>query len=131
MSKSKPAPLSASQREIMEIVWTRGEISAFELRDVLSERRQVARETVRTLLSRMEEKGWLRHRVVGRTFFYSAAIRRDTSLGQRVLELVDEVCGGSVEQLVSTLLTHRGLSDEEAEQIQAMLDRARGGRKSK
>jgi len=121
MGKGKLVPLSAAQREIMEIVWDRGEISAFELTEILSERRPVARETVRTLLRRTEEKGWLKHRVVARTYFYSAAIAREASLGQRLLEVVDEVCGGSPERLVSALLDHRGLTEEEADRIQAMI----------
>ena len=117
--------LSTAQREIMEIVWDRGEVSAFEVRKVLAARRKVARETVRTLLARMEEKGWLRHRVVGRTYFYSATVPREVSLGRRVLEIVDTLCGGSAEKLVTALLDHRGLSDEEADRIQTMIDDAR------
>ena len=126
MPRKKLPPLSPSQREIMEIVWERGEISAFEMREILSERRELARETVRTLLRRMEQKGWLEHRVVGRTFFYSATVPCEVGFGQRVLELVDELCGGSPERLMSALLDHRGLTEEEADRIQAMIDRARG-----
>ena len=118
-------PLSKAQREIMEIVWNRGEVSAFEVRKILAARRKIARETVRTLLARMEEKGWLKHRVVGRTYFYSAVVPREVTLGRRVLEIVDTLCGGSAEKLVTALLDHRGLSEEEADRIQAMINAAR------
>jgi predicted transcriptional regulator len=126
MARKKPVPLSPTQRRIMEIVWERGELSAFELREILSEQRELARETVRTLLRRMEQKGWLEHRVVGRTFFYSATVPREVGFGKHVLELVDELCGGSPERLMSALLEHRGLTEEEADRIQAMIDTARG-----
>jgi predicted transcriptional regulator len=125
MGKSPPVPLSPAQREIMDIVWDRGDISAFEVRDALSKKRDVARETVRTLLTRMEEKGWLKHRVVGRTYFYSAVIPKEATLGQRVLEIVDTLCGGSAEKLMTALLDHRGLTDDEAERIQAMIKAGR------
>ena len=125
MTESARSPLSSSQREIMEIVWERGEVSAFEVREILAERREVARETVRTLMTRMEEKGWLTHRTVGRTYFYSAAIPREANLGQHVLELIDNVCGGSAERMMSALMDHRGLSDEEAQRIQEMIEAAR------
>jgi predicted transcriptional regulator len=69
-------PLSPAQQEIMEIVWDKGEVAAVEVRQLLARGRVLARETVRTTLERMEEKGWLKHRVVGRTFFYSAAVPR-------------------------------------------------------
>lgn len=125
MTESALPPLSKSQREIMELVWDRGEISAFEVREILSQQREVARETVRTLLARMEEKGWLRHRTVGRTYFYSAAIPRDTNLGRQVMDLVDNLCGGSPERLMTALMDHRGLSQDEADGIQAMIEQAR------
>ncbi len=125
MPAPSPRSLSAAQREIMEIIWQRGELSAFEVRKVLAQRREIARETVRTLLARMEEKGWVTHRVVGRTYFYSAAIPQEANLSQRVLEIVDTLCGGSAERLVTALLDHRGLTDEEADRIQAKIDAAR------
>ena len=56
--------LSAAEREVMDIVWERGEVTAREARGALC--REVARNTVRTLLERMEEKGWVTHREVGR-----------------------------------------------------------------
>ena len=70
-------PLSPAQREIMEIIWEKGEVAAVEVRQLLADGRELARETVRTMLERMEDKGWLKHRVVGRTFFYSAAVPRE------------------------------------------------------
>lgn len=77
------------------------------------------------ILTRMEEKGWLTHRTVGRTFFYSAAIPKEANLGNRVLELVDTLCGGSAERLMTALLDHRGLTNKEADRIQTMIDEAR------
>ena len=47
--------LSPAQRGIMEIIWEHGELSASQVRVILRERRDVARNTVRTLLERMEE----------------------------------------------------------------------------
>ena len=120
--------LSQSQREIMEIVWERGEVSAVEVREILSKNRDLAKNTVRTLLDRMEEKGWLKHREDGRTYFYSAAQPREASIGQKVLEVVEHVCGGSPEDLVTALLDYRGLSPQELKRIRTMLDEAKATR---
>ena len=120
--------LSQSQREIMEIVWDRGEVSAIEVRDILSKKRDLAKNTVRTLLDRMEEKGWLKHREDGRTYLYSAAQPRQASIGQKVLEVVEHVCGGSPEELVTALLDYRGLSPQELKRIRTMLDEAKATR---
>jgi predicted transcriptional regulator len=120
--------LSQSQREIMEIVWDRGEVSASEVRDILSQQRDLAKNTVRTLLDRMEEKGWLKHREDGRTYLYSAAQPREASIGQKVLEVVEHVCGGSPEELVTALLDYRGLSPQELKRIRTLLDEAKATR---
>ena len=120
--------LSQSQREIMEIVWDCGEVSAIEVRDILSKKRDLAKNTVRTLLDRMEEKGWLKHREDGRTYLYSAAQPREVSIGQKVLEVVEHVCGGSPEELVTALLDYRGLSPQELKRIRTMLDEAKATR---
>jgi BlaI family transcriptional regulator, penicillinase repressor len=118
-------PLSLAQQEIMEIVWDKGEVAAIEVKELLADGRELARETVRTVLQRMEEKGWLKHRVVGRTFFYSAVVPRDATAGQRVIELIDTLCGGSPERLMTALLNYRGLSAEEAARIEALIKQAR------
>ncbi len=120
--------LSDAQREIMEIVWNRGEVSAVEVREILAKKRELAKNTVRTLLDRMERKGWLKHREEGRTYLYSAAQPREASIGQKVVEMVEHVCGGSAEELVTALLDYRGLTADELKRIRAMLDEAKATR---
>jgi BlaI family penicillinase repressor len=117
--------LTPAQGEIMEIIWERCEVSATGVRKVLSQSRPVARNTVRTLLERMEEKGWITHREDGRTFLYRAARPRHASIGQKVREVIETMCGGSPEALVTALLDYRGLSRAELERIRDMLAKAR------
>ena len=125
MTHSKMEPLSEKQREIMDVVWELEKASVFEVRDELSKHRKVARNTVRTMMERLEEKGWLTHRVIGRTYFYSALIPRDVSIGERIMDIVDKVCDGRPESLMSALLDYRGLSAEEIERIQKLLSTAK------
>ena len=120
--ENSPRPLSPAQREIMEILWGQGELSAAMVREALPEQRRLARNTVRTMLDRMEEKGWITHRTEGRTFYYSPTLPRTATVGQRVVELVDSLCGGSPETLMTALLEHRGLTQEETDRIRKMLD---------
>jgi len=118
-------PLSRAQREVMEIIWDAGEVSVQEVTRRLNKERPVARNTVRTLMERMEAKGWLNHRSEGRSFVYSATVPREESLGQRVSDMVEKACGGNPEKLMMALLDYRGLSDEEAGRIRKMLDEAK------
>ena len=73
MINSTLVSLSPIQRELMDIIWEHNEVTASQVRKVYSKRLDLARNTVRTMLMRMEKKGWLKHRVVGRTFLYTPA----------------------------------------------------------
>jgi BlaI family penicillinase repressor len=119
------SPLSRAQREVMEIIWDKGEVGVLEVTEMLNQIRPIARNTVRTLMERMQEKGWLTYRPQGRSYIYSALVPREESLGQRVTEMVDKACGGEPERLMMALLNYRGLSDEETHRIQKMLDEAK------
>ena len=122
MAKRKLPELSPAQQEIMEIVWSEGEVSASQVRSMIARRRSVARNTVRTMLERMEEKGWLKHRLDGRTYRYSAVYPKGATLGRKVQDIVDTVCGGRPENLVTALIDYRGLNASELDRIQKLLD---------
>lgn len=128
MAKADTSPLTEAQREIMEIVWDRGEVTVSEVREALANRRDLARNTVQTMIVRLEEKGWLRHREENRTFIYSANRPRTVSLGAKVAQMVDRLFAGSPEEMVTALIEYRGLSSDEAERIRKMIDEAEASR---
>lgn len=122
-------PLSDAQREIMELVWERGELAVSEVWEILAKRREVARNTVQTTLVRMEEKGWLKHRVVGKTFFYSATLPQKAVRKRAVVDLLQSLFLGSADEMAVTLLESASLSKAEADRIRALLDEAEKRRK--
>ncbi|MHC4403386.1 MAG: BlaI/MecI/CopY family transcriptional regulator, partial [Planctomycetota bacterium] len=91
----------------------------------LSKRRQVARNTVLTLMERLAKKGWLKRRAEGQLHHYSAAVSRERTLGDLVSGLVDKAFAGSAESLMMALLNARGLTDEEGRRIREMIRDAR------
>ena len=125
MPNSELPPLPEGQREIMEIVWDQREVSVFEVREILGQNREISRTAVRTTMERLEEKGWLTHRVIGRTHFYRPLVSRDVSLGQRIVDIVDKACGGEPERLMAALMEYRGLTADEVKRIQTLLERAK------
>lgn len=118
-------PLSRTQREVMEVIWDLGEAGVAQVTLELNKQRPIAKNTIRTLLERTEEKGWLEHRVEGRSFVYTATIPREESLGQRVMDMVDKACGGKPEKLMLALMEYRGLSEDEVRRIRKTLKDAR------
>jgi predicted transcriptional regulator len=124
MAKQDVSPLTETQREIMQIVWELGEATVSEIHGRVSQQRDVARNTIQTLIVRLEEKGWLRHVELGRKFVYSAAKPQTKSLGARLSHIVDRLFGGSPEQLVNALLEYRGLSKSELQNIRELIEQA-------
>ena len=121
-------PLSDAEKEVMDLVWEAGELSATEIRQLLG--KPLARTTVQTMVLRMVEKGWLQHRSIGRTFVYSPTVPREESLGVKVRELIDSAFGGRPEELMLSLLEYRGLTKAEAKRIREMLDDAERSKRS-
>ncbi len=117
-------PLSEAQLEIMNVVWDRGEATVADVWKALSADRKVARNTVLTMLTRLEEKGWLERDSLEHAHRYRAAVPRGATLGTILSRLVQTAFGGSAEGLLVALLQDRGVSKEEAARIRAMIDQA-------
>lgn len=124
MAKPELPPLSEAQLEILHIVWDQGTATVGQIWKALSQHRPISRNTVSTMVTRLEEKGWLRHRTLGGTYLFSATQPRHKVLPRMVHRLVDAAFQGSAEGLVLTLLEGGRLSAEEVERIKAMLEKA-------
>jgi predicted transcriptional regulator len=122
MAKKKNAALSSLQMEVMQIIWDRQEVTVGEVLELISAKREIARNTVQTTLVRLEQKGWLKHRQVANAFRYSSAIGRQASLKGMLHEFVDRAFKGSVEGLVMALLEQQPLSRDEADRIRKIID---------
>jgi predicted transcriptional regulator len=124
MAGRKPPPLSEAQLEILHVIWDHGEAAVGDVWEILAKRRPVARNTISTMVTRLEEKGWLRHRVRRGSYLYSATRPREKVLPRLVRRLTDSAFKGSAEGLVLALLESRRLSAAELERIRQMLEKA-------
>jgi BlaI family penicillinase repressor len=124
MAKRPGHSLTSSQLEIMNLFWEHGELGVARVREMLGERRAVARNTVQTMLSRLAEKGWLKARAEGNAFYYRAARPRKSVLRGMLGSLLESAFAGSTSGLVMALLEDRRISAEEARRIRALIDRA-------
>ena len=123
MAKRHKKPgLSDAQLEIMAIVWEQGDVNVADVWRALSKRRKVARNTVQTMLVRLEEKGYLQHRAVGNAFVYSATAERQTTIRSLLRSLLDSAFQGSTEGLMMALLEESPPSEEELKRIRRKLN---------
>lgn len=119
-SKSKLTP---AQLEIMNLFWERGELGVAQVWKLLSARRNVARNTVQTMLTRLVERGWLLARPEGKAFCFRASRQRKSTLRRMVSQLLDTAFDGSASGMVMALLEARRLSHDEAQRIRTLIDR--------
>ena len=115
-----PAELGELERGILSIIWRTGPVTAEQVREELA-RPGVARllkdSTVRTVLRRLEEKGYLEHSIENRTFLYRPAESRQHVAGRAVKRIVDWFCEGSVEALLVGMVDSKMLGQGELERL--------------
>src|SRR5437762_8535359 len=92
--------LSGLESAVMEVVWARGRLTADEARTALARRQDLKDSTIRTLLRRLEEKGYVEHDVEGRTFIYRPRVEPHNVANQQVRGIIRRFCSGSVENLL-------------------------------
>jgi len=97
--REKPS-LSPLENEVMNVVWQRREVTADDVRNALARVRPMKDSTVRTLLRRLEEKGFVGHSVQGRTYYYVPKIAPHSVASHAVRSIIDRFCDGSVENLL-------------------------------
>jgi predicted transcriptional regulator len=86
------------ERDVMQLVWAHAPITAEIVREKLA--RRLKESTVRTVLRRLEDKGYVRHVVDGRTYVYHAAQPRGRVAAKAVQRIVDWFCNGSIEEVL-------------------------------
>jgi BlaI family transcriptional regulator, penicillinase repressor len=118
-----PAELGELERGILAIVWRQGEATAEQVREELE--RPLKDSTIRTVLRRLEEKGYLAHSVDNRTFIYRPAESPQKVAARAVQRIVDWFCEGSVEELLVGLLDSKVVSRAELERLTKRVDAAK------
>jgi predicted transcriptional regulator len=114
------------EREVMQLVWAHGEVTAEAVREALS--RSLKESTVRTVLRRLEEKGYVRHTVEGRTYVYQAAEPRARVAAKAVQRIVDWFCNGSVEEVLVGMVDTAMLDQRQLRSLADQVDKAKKAR---
>lgn len=117
MRKKSRKPLSSLEHLVMAVVWERESATGEEVRTALAARHPMKESTARTVLTRLEEKGYLRRRVDGRTNVYSGVDAPQRVAAGAVRQIIDRLCGGSVEQLLIGMVDDEVLSERELQRL--------------
>ena len=101
----------------MDYVWSNGPCSAESCREALAASRPMKESTIRTVLRRLEAKGYVAHSLEGRTFIYRAAEDRGNVAVRAVKSIIDRFCDGSAEQLLIGMVDQEVLGRKELERL--------------
>ena len=124
------APLTDLENEVMQVVWNKGPCPVEAVHQVVSRKRNLKETSVRTILRRLEQKGYLRHEEKGRAYVYRAAETARSLAARAVRQIIDRLCKGSVEDLVSGMVEAKVLSKGEMERLEEFVrDHRKGDKK--
>jgi predicted transcriptional regulator len=115
----------------MSAIWTGGPSSVEAVHQTVSPTHKLKETSVRTLLRRLEQKGYLRHEVDGRTFIYRAVEPARGLAARAVRQIIDRLCQGSVEELVMGMVDAKVLSNRELDRLARFVDARRQEQKGK
>jgi BlaI family penicillinase repressor len=109
--------LSNLEHQLMEILWKSGPGTAEQIRVALAPRHAVKDSTIRTVLGRLEEKGYVDHKIEGKAFVYSGIEKPRNVAVRAVRQILDRFCNGSLEQLMIGLVENQVVDRAELQQL--------------
>jgi predicted transcriptional regulator len=105
---------------VLQLLWERGPSTVRQVADALYPGGGPSEyATAHRLLERLEDKGYARREKAQGVYLFRAALDREAVLGQQLETLVQRLCGGSLQPLLSTLVKSRRLT---AEELRGLLD---------
>lgn len=114
--RPKP-PLSELEHLVLDEIWSQGNATAESVRLALEPARPLKDSTIRTVLRRLEAKGYATHTTDGRTYVYRGIESRESLAARAVKRIADRFCGGSMEKLLVGMVESEVIAGEELERL--------------
>jgi BlaI family transcriptional regulator, penicillinase repressor len=121
MTRSPQKP-TASELEILRVLWAHGPSTVRDVHEALSEKKSLGYTTVLKLLQIMTTKGTVRRNEMQRAHVYEACLPAEQTKRQLAGDVLQRVFEGSASQLMMHALAGNKASREEIEEIRRLLD---------
>ena len=116
--RKPPTPL---EQLVLDYVWAHPDCTAETVREGLASQRKLKDSTIRTILRKLEEKGYVHHNIDGRTFLYRPADSRRNVAVQAVQQVVERFCDGSLDELLVGLVDNRLIDRKQLQRLEAQI----------
>ena len=120
--------LSDSEWRLMNRLWDRSPMTITELTAALREDTGWTKNTIITMLSRLEAKGAVRYEEGGRAKQYFPTVDREDAARAETESFLSKVYGGSLGLMVSNLVESHALTEADIAELSAILEKAGGNR---
>jgi predicted transcriptional regulator len=131
MGRRQKPPLSPLENAVMQVIWQRDRATADEVRTSLAKTQQLKDSTVRTVLRRLEQKGYVTHSIAGRTFVYTPRIDSRNAAADAIRGILERFCRGSVEDLLVGMVDDEIVSPEKLQELAERINRSEAAGKRK
>lgn len=116
----RPMRLGDLQVAILRVLWDLGEATVQQVTEGLEGKRR-APTTIATMLSKMEKRALVQHRVEGRQFVYSSRVSEPEVTRTMVADLTERLFEGDVSALVSHLIKSEEIDRDELVRLRALI----------
>ena len=123
-------PLTELQQAILDQLWSSGPATADQIREALLPAHRLKDSSVRTLLRRLEVRGYVSHRLEGKTFVYEATIAPKRVAAHSVRQMIDRFWSGSVEQFLTGMVDEKILTPAEIARLARKISLAKKRKKT-
>jgi BlaI family penicillinase repressor len=123
MKKKKLKLMSPTETEILRLVWELNEATVQQIRDRLPSDRNLAYNTIQTLLCRLEQKGYLKHHVRGRAHVYVPSVKPKEVIKTTVGDFLGRLFGGDPKPLVQFLAEDGKIDEEDINRLRELINR--------
>jgi predicted transcriptional regulator len=125
MARRRSVPLTEAEQRLMEIVWSAGPATVSRIVEAIPTAERPAYNTVQTIMKILERKGYVEHRAEGRAFVYRAVVGRDAAAQTALSHVMQRFFGGSPRVLALNLIEGDHLTEDELEELQRTIARAK------
>lgn len=126
--QEKNIALSAGEWQVMEKLWAHSPQTVMELVHALAPDTGWSKSTIVTMVGRLEAKGAVRYDAGGKARLYAPAITRRQAALRETESLLKRIYRDSVGLMVNTLADGRGLTQDDIDELSAILEKAKEGR---
>ncbi len=118
-----PQDVTDAELSLLQVLWDSGPATIRQMTDVLYPRGGTAQyATVQKLLDRLENKGYVHRERTPPAHIFTATIEREDLIGQRLRDMAEKLCGGSLTPLLTHLVRTRGLTTRERQELRDLID---------